>query len=83
LFKYENKTAIEIDAAIYKDQYINKAKLDRIAEIKSDLTDIDNQTIRPLRATISGIETVDDVKKLTNLEAKANSLRDELKQLEI
>ncbi len=67
-------TQTEIDA---------KAILNRIAEIKSELTDIDTRTIRPLRATVSGVETVDDIKMLSNLEANASALRDKLKQLKI
>ena len=60
----------------------DKVKQNRIAEIKSELSHIDSQTIRPLRAKIAGTATTIDENKLSELEAEAVKLRDELKDLQ-
>jgi len=60
----------------------DKIKQNRIAEIKSELSYIDYQTIRPLRAKMAGTATTIDENKLSELEAEAVKLRTELKNLE-
>ena len=60
----------------------DKVKQNRIAEIKGLLSNIDTQTVRPLRAKLTGSATVEDENKLSELESRANILREELKQLE-
>ena len=59
----------------------DKVKQNRIAEIKGLLSNIDTQTVRPLRAKIAGTATTTDEDKLSELEAEAVRLRDELKIL--
>lgn len=56
-------------------------QVDRAAQIKRELDDIDKQTIRPLRAKIAGTETQEDTDKLADLETQAQALRDELANL--
>lgn len=53
----------------------------RIAKIKYDLTMIDSKSLRPLRAVSSGTASDDDIAYLASLEAEANNLRNELKEL--
>ena len=60
----------------------DKVKQNRIAEIKGLLSNIDTQTVRPLRAKIAGTVTKEDEHKLSELEAEAVNLRTELKNLE-
>ena len=60
----------------------DKVKQNRIAEIKGLLSNIDTQTVRPLRAKIAGTVTKEDEDKLSELEAEAVNLRTELKNLE-
>jgi hypothetical protein len=60
----------------------DKAKARRIAEIKSELLNIDSQTIRPLRAKMAGTETQADIDKLSELELQAIALREEKKALD-
>ena len=57
----------------------DKVKQNRIAEIKGLLSNIDTQTVRPLRARITGTSTPKDDDKLNELEFRANKLREELK----
>ena len=59
----------------------DKKKSQRIAEIKSELSLIDMQTMRPLRSKIAGTATVYDENKLKELEDQAEALRTELKSL--
>ena len=59
----------------------DKVKQNRIAEIKGLLSNIDTQSVRPLRAKIAGTATTADEDKLSELEAEAARLRDELKIL--
>ena len=53
----------------------------RKSEIYAELESIDTQTIRPLRAVLNGTGTDLDKTKLLELETKANTLRNELKNL--
>lgn len=57
-----------------KMEAIKTQKQQRIAEIKIKLVELDNKTIRPLRAGEADI--------LAELEQEAQGLRDELKELE-
>lgn len=55
----------------------------RKAEINQQLVQIDAATTRPLRAVIAGTGTDIDTAKLTELETEAESLRGELKELNL
>ena len=59
----------------------DKTKRNRIAEIKSELSHIDSQTIRPLRAKMAGTDTKSDIDKLSELEIQAGVLRKEMESL--
>ena len=54
---------------------------EQIAELKNQLTAIDLQTVRPLRAVAAGTATDEDRDKLTELEAQAEELRAEIKTI--
>lgn len=56
---------------------------DRIAAIKSWLTEIDTESARSLRAVIAGTATDVDKQKLIALETEAQTLRAELATLEV
>jgi hypothetical protein len=53
----------------------------RIAEIQSQLDNIDRQSVRPLRAKLAGTDTEADRERLEELEAAASTLRTELNEL--
>ena len=53
----------------------------RAEEIKIRLEEIDGESVRPLRAAVTGTADDYDVKKLKELEAEAEELREELKGL--
>ena len=53
----------------------------RAAEIKRQLAELDNLTIRPLRAILTGMSTSEDTEKLREIEAQAAILRTELTEL--
>lgn len=53
----------------------------RKQEIYQELNNIDIQTMRPLRAIQLGVNTIEDTKKLTELEEQAKLLRIELSKL--
>jgi hypothetical protein len=53
----------------------------RIAEIQSQLDNIDHQSVRPLRAKLAGTDTQADREKLEELENEAAILRDELNEI--
>ena len=59
----------------------DKVRQNRIAEIKSELSHIDSQTIRPLRAKMVGTDTKSDIDKLSELEIQAGVLRKEMESL--
>ena len=53
----------------------------RVQEIKQRLSEIDTESIRPLRATVDGSATEFDTQKLAALEQEAMALRTELASL--
>ncbi len=53
----------------------------RAAEIKRELKHIDTQRIRPLAAIVTGTATDYDSKKLSDLEQRAQELREVLSHL--
>lgn len=55
--------------------------VDRAAEIKRELQEIDTKSIRPLRAKMAGTNTQADDDMLADLEADAATLRTELANL--
>ena len=55
----------------------------RAAEIKQQLSALDNQAIRPLRAILAGTPTDEDKDKLREIEAQAVTLRNELAEIEL
>jgi len=61
----------------------DKKKSHRIALIKGELSALDTQAIRPLRAVISGKNSVDDIDRLAIIESQVSVLRKELNSLEI
>ena len=54
----------------------------RISELKEQLDSLDTQTVRPLRAIVSGTDTEYDHTKLENIEAQAEEIRRELAELQ-
>ena len=56
-------------------------ELEKIAEIKSRLTQIDFETMRPLRAIQNGTGSSDDEAKINSLENEAEELRTELQEI--
>ena len=67
----------------YKEYEKTQEEINEIRkqEIYAELESIDTQTIRPLRAKLTGLATTQDESKLLELETKANTLRNELKNL--
>ena len=55
---------------------------ERIAQLKSELDEIDRLAIRPLRAIAAGTDTVEDREILSDLEQQAAELRQQLDELE-
>jgi len=53
----------------------------RGSEIRSQLVDLDLQSVRPLRAKLAGVSTPEDDDKLAALEAQASALRSQLSSL--
>ena len=58
-----------------------KEKESRISEINARLLQIDSESVRPLRAKLSGTDTELDNDKLSALESEAENLRSELSAL--
>ncbi len=58
-----------------------RQKAVRTAEIKARLTEIDFESIRPLRAKAAGNPSEKELTKLSALEAEAVTLREELETL--
>ena len=71
------KTAEELQAE--KDL---AAKQARISEIKAELQRLDLVSVRPLRAINAGTDTQQDRDKLTELDAEAETLRQELADID-
>ena len=67
----------------YKEYEKTQEEINEIRkqEIYTELDSVDTQTIRPLRAVLNGTGTDLDKTKLLELETKANTLRNELKNL--
>lgn len=55
---------------------------ERIAQLKSELEELDRQAIRPLRAIAAGTDTEEDRAILADLEQQAAELREQLAVLE-
>lgn len=53
----------------------------RVAEIDARLAEIDAASVRPLRAIVAGDETEEDRAKLAALDAEAEALREERKEI--
>lgn len=53
-----------------------------VAELKSELEEIDKQAIRPLRAIAAGTDTEEDRETLAELERQAEAVRSQLAELE-
>lgn len=58
-----------------------KKKQDRIATIDLRLAEIDQCSVRPLRAKVAGVDTQEDLDKLEALESEAADLRSERARL--
>lgn len=72
---------IEIENKILEEQKLIYEKENKKQEILNKLNNIDIQTMRPLRAIQLGVNTIEDTKKLTELEEQAKLLRIELSKL--
>lgn len=55
---------------------------EQIARLKKELKEIDEQSIRSLRAIQSGSGTEEDTAKLAELESQATSMRQKIKDLQ-
>lgn len=75
----ENGNLIDITELPLSQDELNQQRVD---EIKLQLVEIDNQTVRPLRAILAGMSTDEDTEKLRELETQAAILRKELAELE-
>lgn len=81
---WEIKTIIEwqeIENKILEEQKLIYEKENKKQKILNELEKIDIQTMRPLRAIQLGISTIEDTKKLSELEEQAKKLRLELNLL--
>ena len=76
MYKYVDGSLIPNEEKIRARQ-----KAVRTAEIKARLSDIDFESIRPLRAKEAGNPSEEDFAKLSALEAEAVTLREELEAL--
>lgn len=83
LHNRDNKDDIRecYESEVWPPVDIDKSQ-NRIWEIKSELANIDAQTIRPLRAKLACTDSNTDTEKLKELETRAEALRAELKTLE-
>lgn len=75
----ENGNLIDITETPLSQVEIDQQRID---EIKQQLTELDAQAVRPLRAIAAGTATDADTDKLREIEAKAAGLRAELAALE-
>ncbi|MCH5207528.1 MAG: hypothetical protein J1F04_01480 [Oscillospiraceae bacterium] len=85
LYKWDGERVIqrtEEEIASERAAILNSPER-RASEIKQQLTELDNQAIRPLRAILAGTPTDDDKDKLAAIETQAVKLRDELTKLEL
>ena len=77
-YRYIDGAVVEIPES-EKAEVVYKQK--RVAEIKQRLSEIDTDSIRPLRATVDGSATEFDTLKLSALDQEATALRTEMKSL--
>ena len=68
----------EADALRFPEPTPEEQKQLRIDEIKSRLNEIDLESVRPLRAKVSGAATPGDDERLAALEQEAEAVRAEL-----
>lgn len=55
---------------------------ERIAQLKSELDEIDRQAVRPLRAIAAGTDTEEDHEALKDLEGQAEEIRLQIAKIE-
>lgn len=55
---------------------------ERIAQLKSELDEIDRQAVRPLRAIAAGTDTEEDHEVLKDLEEQTEEIRQQIAELE-
>lgn len=55
---------------------------EQIAELKRQLAEVDEKSIRSIRAQVAGTATEQDLEYLSNLEAQAVELRRQIQELE-
>lgn len=67
----------EANAIRYPAPTSEQIKNNRMSEINERLKEIDNESVRPLRAFASGTQMDFDVQKLESLEIEAAGLREE------
>ena len=83
VLEYDVKTKQMVEKEVEMDmpdpQIIENER--RVQEIKQRLSEIDTESIRPLRATVDGSATEFDTQKLATLEAEAQALRVEMNSL--
>ena len=83
VLEYDVKTGQQISKEVEMDmpdpQIIENER--RVQEIKQRLSEIDTESIRPLRATVDGSATEFDTQKLAALEQEAQALRIEMASL--
>lgn len=72
---------VELTESEYLKHQAQREKELRSEEIKTELKKLDAEAIRPLRASIAGIATEEDVEKLKDIERQALSYRIELQNL--
>lgn len=78
----------DIEYTLYNGKYLTPAELEQAQkqnqreELIKQLDDLDLNAIRPLRAIQAGTGTQDDTDKLEELEAQAEQIRAELRELE-
>ena len=83
VLEYDVKTKQMVEKEVEMDmpdpQIIENER--RVQEIKQRLSEIDTESIRPLRATVDGSASEFDTLKLAALEQEATALRTELASL--
>lgn len=85
---YDSSTSAVLDVAStlpniapYIPQEYVQSTEERVVELRAHLTQIDMDSVRPLRAVAAGTATDFDLQKLAELDAEAAVLRDELRGL--
>ena len=85
-YKKENSyISSDLDLSLQKvteqDYLAWKEKQDNISELKKELLNIDEKSARSMRAILSNTATEEDRQFLSNLEAQAEDLRQQIKEL--